>query len=160
MLLALFDEVKHVMLKNHMLVLTAAFIVSATTLAGQAPRTTGGTEQQSLGTVRISQKVTADGKPLAAGTYQVRLTPDTAKPENVVGQTPTFERWVEFVQGGQVRGREVVSIVPANEIATVAEDTPPGPNGQKVQLLKGNDYVRIWIRRGDQHYLIHLPVTA
>jgi hypothetical protein len=148
------------MLKNQMLVLIAAFFVSATTLAGQAPRTTGGAEQQSLGTVRISQKVTADGKPLAAGTYQVRLTPDTAKPENVVGQTPTFERWVEFVQGGQVRGREVVSIVPASEIATVAEDTPPGPNGQKVQLLKGNDYVRIWIRRGDQHYLIHLPVMA
>jgi hypothetical protein len=140
------------MLKNRMLVLTAALVMSATTLAAQTP--------QSLGTVRIRQRVTADGKPLPAGTYQLRLTPDTAKPENVVGQTPNFERWVEFVQGGQVKGREVVSIVPASEIASVAEDTPPGPNGQKVQMLKGNDYVRIWIRRGDQHYLIHLPVTA
>lgn len=148
------------MLKNQMLVLTAALLVGAATLTGQAPRSSGATEQQSLGTVRIARKVTADGKPLAAGTYQVRLTPDTAKPENVVGQTPTLERWVEFVQAGQVKGREVVSIVPASEIATVAEDTPPGPNGQKVQLLKGNDYVRIWIRRGDQHYLIHLPVMG
>jgi hypothetical protein len=148
------------MLKNQMLAVTAAFIVSTVTLAGQVQKPAAPAGQQSLGTVRISQRVTADGKPLAAGTYQLRLTPDTAKPENVIGQTPTFERWVEFVQGGQVRGREVVSIVPASEIATVAEDTPPGPNGQKVQLLKGNDYVRIWIRRGDQHYLIHLPVTA
>jgi hypothetical protein len=150
------------MRKNPMLlvVLSAAVVLSTATLAGQAQQPTAPAGQQSLGTVRISQKVTADGKPLAAGTYQLRLTPDTAKPENVIGQTPTFERWVEFVQGGQVRGREVVSIVPASEIATVAEDTPPGPNGQKVQLLKGNDYVRIWIRRGDQHYLIHLPVTA
>jgi hypothetical protein len=143
-----------------LVLLSAAVVLSTVTLAGQAQKPTAPAEQQSLGTVRIAQKVTADGKPLAAGTYQVRLTPDTAKPENVIGQTPTFERWVEFVQGGQVRGREVVSIVPASEIATVAEDTPPGPNGQKVQLLKGNDYVRIWIRRGDQHYLIHLPVTA
>jgi hypothetical protein len=148
------------MLKNQMLAVTAAFIVSTVTLAGQVQKPAAPAGQQSLGTVRISQRVTADGKPLAAGTYQLRLTPDTAKPENVIGQTPTFERWVEFVQGGQVRGREVVSIVPASEIATVAEDTPPGPNGQKVQLLKGNDYVRIWIRRGDQHYLIHLPVTS
>jgi hypothetical protein len=148
------------MLKNSLLVLSAAVVVSTVTLVGQAQKPTAPAGQQSLGTVRIAHKVTADGKPLAAGTYQVRLTPDTAKPENVIGQTPTFERWVEFVQGGQVRGREVVSIVPASEIATVAEDTPPGPNGQKVQLLKGNDYVRIWIRRGDQHYLIHLPVTA
>jgi hypothetical protein len=148
------------MLKNSFLALSAAVLVSAPALAALMQRTTSGTDQQSLGSVQITQRVTADGKPLAPGTYQLRLTQDIAKPENVVGQSPNLERWVEFVQGGQVRGREVVSIVPASEIATVAEDTPPGPNGHKVQLLKGNDYVRIWIRRGDEHYLIHLPVTT
>jgi hypothetical protein len=148
------------MLKSSFLTLSAAVLISAPAPAALTQRTTSGTEQQSLGSVQITQKVTADGKPLPPGTYQLRLTQDVAKPENVVGQSPNLERWVEFVQGGQVRGREVVSIVPASEIATVAEDTPPGPNGQKVQLLKGNDYVRIWIRRGDEHYLIHLPVTT
>ena len=33
-----------------------------------------------LGTVHLAKKVMADGKPLAAGTYQVRLTSDEPKP--------------------------------------------------------------------------------
>ena len=24
-------------------------------------------------------------------------------------------------------------------------------------MLKGNDYVRVWINKGGNHYLIHLP---
>src|SRR5437867_6512712 len=59
-----------------------------------------------LGTVHIPKNVRADGKPLAAGTYQVRLTPDTASP-NAKGQTAQLERWAEFVKGGKVAGREV-----------------------------------------------------
>jgi hypothetical protein len=109
-----------------------------------------------LGSVRISRRVTADGKPLAAGTYQVRLTADEAKPD-VAGQTAKLERWVEFVQRGQVRGREVVSIVPQEEIAQVADGRPPRAGSSKVELLKGNDYLRVWINRGGNHYLIHLP---
>ena len=54
----------------------------------------------------------ADGKALKAGTYQVRLTAQAAMPA-VAGQP--MERWVEFVQGGKVAGREVVSIVPASK---------------------------------------------
>ncbi|MBI2832885.1 MAG: hypothetical protein HYX76_00480 [Acidobacteria bacterium] len=110
-----------------------------------------------LGTVRIPRGVMADGKALAAGTYQVRLTAQEAKPD-VVGQTPKYERWVEFVRGGQARAREVVSIVPPSEIDKVAEDVPPGPGGSKVQMLAGNDYVRVWFNRNGTHYLIHLPV--
>ena len=63
-----------------------------------------------LGSVRIPKAVTADGKPLAAGTYQVKLTAQEAA-QNPVGQTATYERWAEFSQGGTVKGREVVSIV-------------------------------------------------
>src|SRR5207248_4838709 len=51
-----------------------------------------------LGTVRLPKTVKADGKPLPAGTYQVRLTNDEPKP--AVGQAPGAERWVEFVKGG------------------------------------------------------------
>ena len=89
----------------------------------------------------------------------MRLTAQEAKPD-AVGQTEKLERWVEFVQGGQVRGREVVSIVPAAEISPVAEDSPPRAGGSKVQMLKGNDYLRVWINRGGTHYLIHLPAAT
>lgn len=113
----------------------------------------------SLGTVRIPRSVMADGKPLAAGTYQVRLTPEEAKPA-VPGQLGKLERWVEFAQRGQVRGREVVSIVPESEIGQVADARPPRPGSSKVELLKGGDYLRVWINRGGMHYLIHLPTGA
>jgi hypothetical protein len=108
-----------------------------------------------LGTVHIPRGVKADGKPLAAGVYQVRLTSDSAKPD-AVGTSGKLERWVEFVQRGQVKGREVVSIVPQSEISLVQKDAPPPANGSKVQMLKGNDYLRVWINKGGNHYLIHL----
>lgn len=69
-------------------------------------------------------------------------------------------RWVEFVQGSTVAGREVVSIVPAGEM----KDLQPGPpgaaqtgTGARVEMLKGDEYLRIWINRAGVNYLIHLP---
>ena len=112
-----------------------------------------------LGTVRLPKPVTADGKPLPAGTYQVRLTAQEAAP-NAVGATESLARWVEFLQGKTVKGREVVSIVPQNEIKTVVKDTPPPAGGSKVQVLRGNDYLRMWINRGGTHYLAHFPIAA
>jgi hypothetical protein len=111
--------------------------------------------ETALGTIRLPRAVTADGKPLRAGTYRVRLTAEQAQP-NVVGQTAPYERWVEFTQNGEVKGREVVSIVPPSEIGKVAEDRAPAAGGSKVEMLKGNDYIRVWINRGGVHYLIHL----
>lgn len=116
-----------------------------------------------LGTVNIPRTVLADGKPLPAGRYTVRLTAQSAQP-TVPGQSPDLNRWVEFVQGGQVRGREVVSIIPENEV----EQTQQGPDlesgrsrvprgGTRVETLKGGEYIRIWINRGGVNYLIHLP---
>ena len=113
--------------------------------------------QVMLGSVRIPKGVKADGKPLPAGTYQVRLTPQTASPD-AKGQTATLERWAEFVQGGQVKGREVVTIIPQADIAKVQKDAPPRPNGSKVETLKGGDYMRVWINRGGNHYLLHFAV--
>jgi hypothetical protein len=120
---------------------------------GQAP-----TGETALGSVRLTRSVMADGKPLKAGTYQVRLTSEDAAPP---AAGIKMERWVEFLQGGKVAGREVVSIVPGAEL----KDLMPGPDnlpragsgGARVEMLKGNEYVRVWINRGGVHYLIHMP---
>ena len=123
------------------------------TTAATPPAPTG---EVPLGSVRISRSVTADGKPLPAGTYQVRVTAQEAKPD-AVGTTEPLERWVEFVQGGTVKAREVVSIVPQAEIQMVVKDAPPRAGGSKVQLLVGNEYLRVWFNKAGNHYLIYLP---
>lgn len=117
------------------------------------------TGELALGSIRLPRAVTADGKPLPAGTYQVRLTADAVRPE-AVGITEHLQRWVEFLQKGQVRGREVANIVPQAEIKMVVQDAPPAANSSKVQVLSGNDYLRVWINRGGNHYLIHFPIAA
>ena len=89
--------------------------------------------------MHLTKATTADGKPLPAGTYQVRLTAQEAKPD-AKGASENLERWVEFVQGGTVKGREVVSIVPQAEVKNVVKDTPPaagrveGPDAQGQRL--------------------------
>jgi hypothetical protein len=113
-----------------------------------------------LGTMTLPKATTADGKPLPAGTYQVKLTAQEAKPD-AKGATASTERWVEFLQKGTVKGREVVIIVPQAEIKNVVKDTAPAPNGPpKVQTLKGNEYMRAWFNKGGNHYLIHFPIGA
>ena len=154
------------MKKQSIVVGTLAVLLSASsawaqhqTPKEQPPQTTDASAPSGdleLGTVRLPKAVTADGKPLPAGTYQVRLTGQEAGPP-AVGISEPLERWVEFLQGKTVKGREVVSIVPAAEAKLVAKDAPPPLNGVKVQTLKGNDYIRVWINKGGNHYLVHLP---
>jgi hypothetical protein len=122
-----------------------------------APDPNAPTGEMALGTIRLPSAVKADGKPLPAGTYQVRLTGQTAKPE-AVGISENLQRWVEFVQGGQVKGREIVTIVPQAEIKMVVKDAAPASGAAKVQMLRGNEYTRVWFNRGGNHFLIHLPV--
>jgi len=88
----------------------------------------------------------------------VRLTTEAASQE-AKGQTKSLERWAEFLKGGKVAGREVVTIVPQADISKVQKDTPPRPNASKVETLKGGDYVRVWINKGGTHYLVHLPTA-
>ncbi|MDQ3070165.1 MAG: hypothetical protein M3R55_10610 [Acidobacteriota bacterium] len=149
---------------------TSAFAASEQQTGGNPARTgnVGGTGspmapavpdgELMLGTVRIRMATMADGKALPAGTYMVKLTPAEATPA-VVGQTRPYERWVEFSSGGTVRGREVVSIVPAAEIAGVANDPAPRRNASKVEMLRNNEFVRVWINREGNHYLVHLVPT-
>src|SRR5436190_17793327 len=133
-------------------VMIAASAAAQTTPQGQVP--SGAT---ALGSVSLPRSVMADGKALKKGTYQVRLTADAASPA-VAGQT--MERWVEFVQGGKVAGREVVSIVPASEVKDLQPGPPGGAQtkaGARVEMLKGDDYLRVWINKGGVNYLIHMP---
>jgi hypothetical protein len=134
-----------------------AFLLTAFTGVVAAQQGQVPTTETALGSVRIPRSVKADGKDLKAGTYQVRLTAQDATPA-VPGIK--MERWVEFVQGGKVVGREVVSIVPASEV----KDLQPGPDapastrtGTRVEMLKGNEYLRVWINRAGVGYLIHMP---
>jgi hypothetical protein len=136
--------------------LMAGALVAALGLPATLSAQTAGT---SLGSITLSKKVMADGQPLAPGTYQVRLTGDIPKP--AAGQSPDAERYVEFVRGGKVVGREVATLVGNAEVGPIAKgDKPPTSGGSKVEMLKGNVYLRVWINRGGTHYFIHLPVTA
>jgi hypothetical protein len=163
---------KKVMLAALAFAVAATIGISAQQPAPQPTGTTGATASSqpqpapdvpggevTLGSVRIPRAVSADGKPLKPGTYQVKVTAQEAKPD-AVGQTEKMERWAVFMQGGKEVAREVVSIVPSAEIKQVADDAPPPSGGSKVQLLKGNDYVRVWVNRGGTHYLIHLPTSG
>jgi len=110
-----------------------------------------------LGAVSIPRAVKAGGEALPAGTYQVRVTETPATPQ-AAGQTPQYERWAEFLRNGKVVAREVVTIVPAGDIKQVAEQTPPPAGGYRTEVLKGNDYLRLWINRGGNHYLVHFNI--
>ncbi len=123
---------------------------------------TGAPEQaaaggQLLGTIHLTRAVKANDQPLPAGTYQVRLSDEEVKP--AAGTAPGSERWVEFVQGGQVKGKEIASVVPNSEVQQIAEDkkAPPPAGKPRVEMLKQEKYVRVWISKGGNSYLIHLP---
>lgn len=115
--------------------------------------------QTALGSVHLAKKVMADGKPLAPGTYQVRLTSD-APPKPGVGQAPDAEKYVEFLRAGKVVAREVATVIGKEDIGKVAKGKAPAAGTSKVELLKGGDYYRVWINRGGNNYLINLPTGA
>ena len=142
-------------MKHLVLVGTLVTVVSVLSLASPV----AAQSDASLGTVTLGKAVMANGQRLAAGTYQVRLTTESPKPG--AGQSPDAERYVEFVRAGKVVGREVASIVSAADINQVADSARrPAPGGNRVELLKGNDYMRVWINRGGTNYIIHFPVAT
>lgn len=127
-----------------------AAVLSAATLSAQAA-------PETLATVRIPQGVTANGQPLPAGSYTVRVSSEAVTP--VVGQGPDAARWVEFVQNGQVRGKELASVVAPADVKAVAKRTPPAEGRGLVHVLRGAEYVRVWVNHDGAQYLVHLTVT-
>ena len=118
-------------------------------------------QNERLGTVRIPRKVTADGQPLAAGTYTLVLGEPAQPPAQEAGAGQSSERWVQFEQRGQVKGRELASVIGADKIKDVAEkgDRIPRPGRVSVEMLKGGEYLRIWVNKGGENYLIHLVLA-
>jgi hypothetical protein len=112
---------------------------------------------ETLGSVRVPRAAVANGEPLAVGTYTVRLASGAVP--GAVGQTPEESKWVEFVQGTQVRGKEVATVMTADEVKKIAETSIPAPGTNKVQVLKGEEYLRVWINRANTHYLVHLALS-
>lgn len=139
-------------------VLSAFTPVAGPASAGQLP---GAVDvppgEQALGTIELPRRVLANGQALAAGTYSVHLTSRTATPE-ATGALAALERWVEFRREDAVAGQEVATLVPAAEIGDVANSAPPASGSSRVEVLRGNEYVRVWINRNGTHYLIHLAV--
>lgn len=113
----------------------------------------------SLGSVTLSHKVTANGQPLAPGTYQLRLATEEP-PKPGVGQTPEAERYVEFLRAGKVVAKEVATVVADSDVKSIVKGPQPARGGVRVDTLKGNDYVRVWVNRGGNNYIIHLPAGA
>jgi|SoiMethySBSTD1v2_1073268.scaffolds.fasta_scaffold848909_2 hypothetical protein len=116
--------------------------------------------ETALGSVNLPRAVMANGQKLSAGAYQVRLTAEQAQP-SVPGIQ--MERWVEFLRGGKAVGREVASIIPQGEMKDLQtgpdQGGRPGSGAAKVELLKGDEYLRVWINRAGVNYLVHLPVA-
>ena len=107
-------------------------------------------ERAAQGDATLPRAVMADGQPLAAGTYVLRLGDEVQTP---AGGT---QRWVEFVRNGAVAGRALAVVNSDAEVRDIQES--PGPrNEARVETLKGGDYVRVWLHRGGVNYLLHLP---
>jgi|SwirhisoilCB2_FD_contig_111_1109283_length_1012_multi_6_in_0_out_0_2 hypothetical protein len=138
-------------------VVLAGLLISALPVATMPTFAQESSNGAVLGSVTLTRKVLADGQPLAAGTYQVRLSSEQVKP--VVGESPQSERYVEFVRAGKVAGREVATVIPSNDLSTMKYGRPP-VNSSKVEMLKGGDYLRVWINSGGNNYLIHFSTEA
>ena len=134
-------------------------VMTATTLGGQQLSGTVAVPQGALalGTVELPRRVMANGQTLSAGAYEVHLTAESASPDTN-GALRVLERWVEFRQDDSLQGREVVTIVPQAEIGDVAKSAPPGSGTSRVEMLRENEYLRVWINQEGTHFLIHLAV--
>ena len=139
------------------------YVISLLALAGMLSTGATGQEKQktaadpaTLATVQITQSVKANGYPLAAGLYELRLTNEHPAP--LPGQSSEAERWVEFVANGSVVAREAAVVLRDDDLPSQGASSVRARNGTRVELLKDGEFVRISVRRGGERYLIYLPV--
>ena len=112
----------------------------------------------SRGAVILPRPVVLDGERLGVGEYQVRVTDEGATP--IEGEGPEQTRWVELRQGDAVVGRALAWVVPDEEIVEITEPNDWRPrNETRVNELLEGDYVRLWINREGNSYLVHLPTV-
>ena len=127
-----------------------SLIVITAQLTGQAR-----TDANVLATVRITTTVLANGAPLPPGTYDVRLTQE--RPTPAVGQSWEARQWVEFVAKGTVVGREIAEVLRDNELPPVGASSLRVPDGTRVEMLKGGEFLRVSVKRDGVRYLVYLP---
>lgn len=140
------------------------YVLSLLALAGVLSAGATGQEKQraaadpaTLATVHITQSVKANGYPLGAGLYELRLTKEHPTP--LPGQSSEAERWVEFVANGSVVAREAAVVLRDDDLPSEGASSVPARNGTRVELLKDGEFVRISVKRGAERYLIYLPVV-
>lgn len=133
-----------------------ACVVGAAVAAACVVAVAAQTAPETLASVNLPREVLVNGKPIPAGTYTLRLTGELATPAS--GQTPEASPWVEFVQGDQVKGREVAIVVKEADAQSVLKGPGPRSGTARVDMLEGNEYLRIWVNKGGTNYLLHLPV--
>jgi hypothetical protein len=114
-------------------------------------------ETSVLATVRIAEPVLADGRPLAPGTYQVRLTDERPTPRP--GQSADAQQWVELIADGSVVAREVAEVIRDDDRPDIGASAERAAEGVRLQMLKGGEFLRISVKRQGIRYLIHLPVS-
>src|SRR5688572_16389785 len=83
-------------------------------------------------TVRITEAVMADGKPLPAGTYEIWITDE--RPSTGAGASEA-QRVVEFAQNGKVVAREVAEVFP-RALEAVGTSGSTGAARARVEKLK------------------------
>ena len=110
-----------------------------------------------LTSVHITQSVLANGKPLSAGAYELRLTNEHPTP--LPGQSPDAERWVEFVANGTVVAREVAVVLRDDDLPSIGASSVKTRDGTRVEMLQGGEFVRISVKRGNERYLVYLRVV-
>jgi hypothetical protein len=106
--------------------------------------------------VRITRPVTVQGKPLAEGTYQLVVTNE--RPTPLAGQSPDAQRWVAFLADGKVVAREIAEVLHDSDLPPIGASAQPAPEGVRVALLRGGEFLRVSIKREGERYLVHLPV--
>ena len=114
-------------------------------------------EQGALASVHITQSVLANGKPLPAGVYELRLTDEHPTP--LPGQSPDAERWVAFVANGTVVAREVAVVLRDDDLPSIGASSVPIREGTRVEMLQGGEFLRVSVKRGNERYLVYLPVA-
>jgi len=112
-----------------------------------------------LATVQIPRDVLANGAPLAAGTYELRLTGE--HPGALVGQAPDAEEFVDIVAGGEVVAREVAEVLYDATLPEEGASSQRVAPGVTVNLLRGGEFLRVSVKREDgTRYLIHFPIPG
>jgi hypothetical protein len=111
-----------------------------------------------LASVHITQSVLANGKPLSAGVYELRLTNEHPTPWP--GQSPEAERWVELVANGTVVAREVAVVLRDDDLPSTGASSVKTRDGTRVEMLQGGEFLRISVKRSNERYLVYLPVAS